>query len=252
MTELKRALTSDKFLNGALEILQPKTGYRAATDPVFLAASVSIKPGQSILELGCGIGVAALCLAHRIPGIAITGLEVQAFYAELARKNAIKNGIDLTIYEGAVENIPKDLRQHSFDHVMFNPPFFKNTEGTAPVDSEKSIAHMTNLTISDWISAGIKRLKPMGYLTFIHHAGVLSEALRCLHGQAGDICIKPLTARPGMPAKRIILRCRKGAQGPLTLLSPLIIHPAQHHHEDEGAFTIEADQILRYGSALRM
>jgi len=33
--------THDLFLNGQLKITQPSDGYRAATDPVFLAASIS-------------------------------------------------------------------------------------------------------------------------------------------------------------------------------------------------------------------
>ena len=46
------ALTRDGFLGGALQIWQPIKGYRAAMDPVFLAASVPAKAGQSVLELG--------------------------------------------------------------------------------------------------------------------------------------------------------------------------------------------------------
>ena len=51
-------LSCDGFLGGRLKIFQPKSGYRAATDPVFLAAAVPAQAGQSVLELGCGAGVA--------------------------------------------------------------------------------------------------------------------------------------------------------------------------------------------------
>ena len=54
-------LTDDGFLDGRLRILQPKAGYRAATDPVLLAAFAPAEPGQSVVELGCGTGVASLC-----------------------------------------------------------------------------------------------------------------------------------------------------------------------------------------------
>ena len=62
-------------------------GYRAGVDPVLLAASVPARAGQSVLDLGCGAGVAALCLAARVPGL-LAGLEVQPAYAALARRNA--------------------------------------------------------------------------------------------------------------------------------------------------------------------
>ena len=53
-------LTEDGFLGGRLQILQPRKGYRAGTDPVLLAAAVPAQAGQSVLELGCGAGVALL------------------------------------------------------------------------------------------------------------------------------------------------------------------------------------------------
>ena len=63
MTFSEQDTTNDGFLGGQLTIRQPRNGYRAATDPVFLAASVPAQHGQSVLELGCGVGVASLCLA---------------------------------------------------------------------------------------------------------------------------------------------------------------------------------------------
>mgnify|MGYP003408994725 CR=1 FL=1 len=56
-------LTDDKFLCGKLQLLQPRKGYRAATDPVLLAAAVPARSGQSVLDLGCGAGAAALSVS---------------------------------------------------------------------------------------------------------------------------------------------------------------------------------------------
>ena len=60
-------LTDDKFLGGQLTLMQPRDGYRAGLDPVFLAASITAHVGESVLDLGCGVGAAALCLGFR-PG----------------------------------------------------------------------------------------------------------------------------------------------------------------------------------------
>jgi len=57
--------TEDKFLGGSLSLLQPKTGYRAGADPVLLASAVDALATQSVLELGCGVGVALFCLMQR-------------------------------------------------------------------------------------------------------------------------------------------------------------------------------------------
>jgi tRNA1Val (adenine37-N6)-methyltransferase len=57
--------TVDGFLGGKLQVEQPVSGYRAATDPVYLAAAVPAKAGQTVLDVGCGVGVASLCLGVR-------------------------------------------------------------------------------------------------------------------------------------------------------------------------------------------
>ena len=46
------ALTDDKFLMGRLRLLQPAKGYRAATDPVLLAAACPAQAGQAVLVNG--------------------------------------------------------------------------------------------------------------------------------------------------------------------------------------------------------
>jgi len=55
-------------------VRQPETGFRAGLDAVMLAAAVP--DGATALELGAGAGTASLCLAARLPSIAITGIEI--------------------------------------------------------------------------------------------------------------------------------------------------------------------------------
>ena len=93
-------LSDDKFIGGRLHLWQPLRGYRAATDPVFLAAACPAAAGESVLDLGCGAGAAALCLAVRVPEVVLSGLEVQPDYAMLARRNAERNGIVMDVVEG--------------------------------------------------------------------------------------------------------------------------------------------------------
>lgn len=242
--------TLDAFLGGALNVLQPKVGYRAATDPVFLAASIPARAGQSVLELGCGVGVAMLCLGHRIPGLKITGLEIQADYAELARQNAQANNIDAHIITADFTEMPRDLREQAFDHVLFNPPFYDALKVSAPENPGKSQAHVTMLGIEDWIVAGLKRLKPKGRLTFIHRTEILPQALGVLARLAGDITVKPLTSRPNQSAKRVIVTCRKGTNGPAVLLPALVIHKEDAHSKDMGSYSAVAQSVLREAIAL--
>jgi tRNA1(Val) A37 N6-methylase TrmN6 len=243
-------LSCDGFLDGRLTILQPLQGYRAATDPVFLAAAVPARAGQSVLELGCGAGVAALCLGARIDRLAITGVEIQPEYAELARRNAIANGQNMRVVEGDLVALSDDLRAQSFDHVMINPPYLARDSGTAAQNSGRERAFREETPLVDWINTALRRLKPKGTLSLIHLAERLPEILGCLNRHAGDIAVKPLSSRQGKPARRVIVRARKSSNGPFCLHSPLIIHDGIAHDGDRDSATVTARHILRGGGAL--
>jgi tRNA1(Val) A37 N6-methylase TrmN6 len=71
------SFTEDRLLGGRVRVRQPADGYRAAIDPVFLAAAVAVEPQQLILDVGCGPGAAMLCLAARVLECRVVGLEMQ-------------------------------------------------------------------------------------------------------------------------------------------------------------------------------
>jgi len=242
-------MTDDGFLDGRLHILQPRDGYRAATDPVFLAAAVPAVAGETVLELGCGAGVALACLLHRVQ-VQATGLELQQEYADLAEQNMSRNGLAAEIMRGDLAEMPAALKAQSFDHVMMNPPFFEAPRHSAPANAGKATAFLEgDIGLPDWIAAGMKRLKPLGRLTIIHRAERLSDILAGLD-KAGDIHILPLAARTSRPARRVIVQARKGAAGPLKLLAPLVLHEGESHAADGDDFSKIARGILRDGNPL--
>ena len=242
-------LTDNGFLDGRVNILQPKTGYRAATDPVFLAATVNARAGETVLELGCGAGVAMACLLHRVPVLA-TGLELQQEYADLAVQNMDRNGFAAEIIVGDLSEMPTRLREKSFDHVMMNPPFYESSRHSAPFDEGKTTAFLEGeVRLEAWISTGMKRLKPLGWLTIIHRVERLPHILQALE-KAGDIRILPLSARAGREAGRVLVQARKGSGGPLRLLAPLVLHTGETHQKDVDDFSSTAREILRDGNAL--
>ncbi|KEO57474.1 tRNA1(Val) (adenine(37)-N6)-methyltransferase [Thioclava indica] len=243
-------LSEDGFLGGRLRIAQPKAGYRSAMDAVFLAAACDACAGQSVLELGCGAGVASLCLGARVAGLRQTGLEVQPRYAALARANAQSNAMTLEVIEGDLAEMPADLRARSFDHIIANPPYFVPQSGTPATDREREHALREVTPLALWLDAGLRRLHPDGMVTLIQQVDRLGDILAGLQGRAGAITVLPIAPRIGRPARRVIVQARKGARAPLELLAPLIVHGAPQHTRDAEDFSEIAHAILRGGQKL--
>ncbi|MGC9417909.1 MAG: tRNA1(Val) (adenine(37)-N6)-methyltransferase [Rhodovulum sp.] len=243
-------VTCDQFLGGRLRIRQPRSGYRAGIDAVLLAAAMPTETGQSVLELGCGVGVASLCLGLRVPGLSLFGVEFQAAYAELARRNAAENGIDLAVTTADLVALPADLRSRSFDHVVANPPYFLRAHGSAAPEPgrEAALAEATPLTL--WVETARRRLAPGGWLTLIQRAERLPALLAAMDARLGSVELLPLAPRVGRPAKLIILRARKGARGTFRLHSPLILHEGSRHERDADSYTPAVSAVLRQGAAL--
>lgn len=241
-------LSDDKFLCGRLRLLQPLKGYRAATDPVLLAAACPAEPGESVLDLGCGAGAAALCLGWRVHGLALSGLELQPDYADLARLNAGRNGIALAVHEGDLARMPAALRR-DFDHVIANPPYYPPSGSPSPL-AGRARAMRVETPLSDWVAAATRRLRPGGWLTLICGADGLPEVLAAMAPKLGSASVLPLAARQGRPALRILLRARKGGRAPFRLLAPLVIHAGPAHDGDRESYTPEANAVLREGADL--
>lgn len=243
-------LTHDDFLGGRIKIWQPRKGYRAGVDPVILAASVPAKSGQSVLELGCGVGVASLCLAARIPDLKISGVEVQGEYAALARRNGIDNALPFDVVTADLRALPADLRQRRFDHVIMNPPYFDRSAGTASDDTGKDIAFGGDTPLRDWLEVGAKRVGPRGYLTLIQRMERLPEVLDGLNGRLGAIVIRPVAGRAGRAPELFLLQARQEGRTPFRMAATLVMHEGAMHQGDQESYTTEVSQALRNGAEL--
>ncbi len=241
-------LSDDKFLMGRLRLLQPVRGYRAATDPVLLAAACPAVAGESVLDLGCGAGAAALCLAARVPGVQLAGLEVQPGYADLARRNAARNGVEMEVVTGDLTAIPRALRR-DFDHVIANPPYYAPGGTPSPI-AERDLALRVETPIAAWVAAAGARLRPGGWLTMIFATPCLPEALAALPPKLGSAAVLPLEPRAARAAPRVILRARKGGRGAFRLMAPFTLHAGAGHDGDRESYTPEANAVLREGADL--
>jgi tRNA1(Val) A37 N6-methylase TrmN6 len=231
----------DTFLDGRVTARQPEAGFRSGTDAVFLAAAVPAERGQAALELGAGAGAASLCLAARVPGVAVTGVELDPALAAMARENAAASGLEATFAAADIFALPPELKR-DFAQVFANPPF--HGEGAVSPDPARARALMDDGALPQWLSIGLQRTVSGGFFTMILRADRLHEALAAL--PKSGVNIFPLWPREGMAAKRVILQARKGSRAPMGLLAGLALHEA------DGRYTAAAEAILRDGASLAM
>ncbi|MEO8560172.1 MAG: methyltransferase [Rhodospirillales bacterium] len=242
------AISQDALLDGRVRLLQPVAGYRVAIDAVILAAAIEAEANETILDVGMGAGAASLCLAARVPGCRVVGVEVQRELAALASRNVQLNGMEArveTIVADVAKRMPPRLAPGTFHHVMTNPPHLAPDSATAPRDPSKSIANVeSSADLGAWLNFCLIMLRSKGSLTVIHRADRLGEILALLKGKAGEIVIFPLWPGEGKAAKRVLVRARKSVATPLALAPGLVLH------EDNGDYTVAAEEVLRHAAAL--
>lgn len=241
-------LTQDSLLDGAVRLSQKRNGYRAAIDPVLLAAAVpAVRSGGRVLDLGTGTGAALLCYLHRNVGAEGIGVELDADVAAIARMNADNNDLTdrMTIINTDIGSLSAICDGGApFDQVFTNPPYLDASSADANANADKARSTIEGrLTMSDWIKTGLGQLRHKGGFTIVQRADRLDAILAALHGRAGDVEVIPLWPRAGVAAKRVIVRARKGVRGGAAMLPGLVLHG------DGQSYTAAAEGVLRRGES---
>lgn len=240
--------TNDAFLGGKVYALQPKRGFRSGIDAVLMAAAIPAQTNDTVLELGCGVGIASLCLGARVTGLTLTGVELQPDYADLATKNAMSNKANITIICADLRSLPIDLRQQQFSHVMMNPPYYDRAQGNSAKDAGRDVALAGDTPLGDWLDVGIKRLAPKGTLTIIQHMTRLPEVLTAVNGRLGSIKLRPIAAQANAAPGLFLLQAKHSGRGPFMMSCPLVMHGNLVKQGDVESYTTAAKKILRDGA----
>jgi tRNA1(Val) A37 N6-methylase TrmN6 len=239
-------LTEDAFLGTTLSVLQPKRGYRAGLDAVFLAATIDAPQSDTyrILDVGAGAGVVSLCIAARLAHVRVSLVEMQPDLIAIAAENIMRNGFAdrLDVWAGDVlaGRMEAPFEEGLFDHVVSNPPFYELQAMRPSSERLKARSHALPAGgLEAWVRFMVRMTRPGGQVTLIHRAECLDELLTVMAKRFGGLIIQPLHARPGEVARRVVVRGTKGSRAPLRLLPGLILHGAGHTYRPE------IDRVLR-------
>jgi tRNA1Val (adenine37-N6)-methyltransferase len=195
-------------------------------------------------DLGTGVGVIALGLAHLDERAQVTAVELQPRLASLARRNAGENGladrvrvveVDLADEAAARAALPGA----SFELVASNPPYRPLGEGPAnPVGEEAIARHEVRLTVGALAREARRLLVPGGRAAIVYPAERLPSLLAALDGESlRPVRLRLVHPRAHEPANRVLVEARKGAKTLLTVEPPLYLY-------DADGYTAEAKQLL--------
>jgi len=239
--------TEDRLLGGRVLLRQPRKGLRAGLDAVLLAAAVPARPGERVLEAGCGSGAAFLCVAARVPGLAVLGVERDPGLAALAAANAAANGLArdaVALHAADVRDVALARALPPCDHAFANPPYWPG--GSAPPDAaRRGATHEAGAALADWARFLAAALRPRGSLSLILPAARLQAGVAALAAAGcGGVRLVPFWPRAGMPARRVLLQAKRGGRGPARVGPGVVLHEA------DGRFSAAAEAVLRGAAPL--
>ncbi|MCL2789901.1 MAG: methyltransferase [Desulfobulbus sp.] len=230
----RHAVTDDTLFGGRLVCRQPRDGYRFSMDAVLAAHFVQPRPGQRMLDLGCGCGIIGLLVCFRHPEVMVAGLESQEALAALAEENVRRNGFAsrFAVLRGDVRAIGALVPPESIDVIVCNPPYGGRETGRLNRDTQAAHArHELQGTIDDFVRAAAFAVKNRGQVVFIYPARRCNVLLAAF--QARRLTPKRLLPVYSSPdaacACLVLVEARKNGGEQIDILTPFFIH-----HRDGG------------------
>jgi tRNA1Val (adenine37-N6)-methyltransferase len=172
--------TIDGLLDGRLQLIQSREGYRFSVDALFLAEFATVKPGDFLVDLGTGCGVIPLILLLTTPLRQALGIEIQRDLACQASRNACLNGLSrkMKILQADIRHPP--LSPRTADIVICNPPYRKADSGRINPNTSRAVArHEILVSLEDLLKTARYLMRIKGRFAIIFPAERLTDLLSC-------------------------------------------------------------------------
>ena len=226
-SEIRPGERPDDLQIGGLELIQDPEKFCFGVDAVFLSDFVRVRPGESVLDVGTGNGIIPVLLSAKTEARHITGLEIQADTAEMARRSVAHNHLEdrIDIVTGDIKEAAELFRPAFFDVITTNPPYMLADHGIRNPDDAKAVArHEILCTLDDILRESMRLMQDKSRFYMIHRPFRLTEIMIKMH----EYKIEPKRIRFIHPyidkePTMVLIEGVRGAKPRVTVEPPLII-----------------------------
>jgi S-adenosylmethionine-diacylgycerolhomoserine-N-methlytransferase len=182
-----------------------------------LIRNLDLKPGQRLVEIGCGTARNLIAIARRYPQAKLYGLDASAQMLETARLRLAKAGLGgrVRLVHGLAENLsPAAFGEESFDHALFSyslsmiPGWRQALAAAGPALSSQGLVHIVDFGDFHTLAGRKILLAWLGLFHVSPRVELLAELLAGLEAEFGE---KALVLLPGRYA--FLLSLSKGKLG---------------------------------------
>ena len=227
-SELRPGERLDDLQIGGLELIQDPKKFCFGVDAVFLSDFVRVRPGENVLDLGTGNGIIPVLLSAKTEARHITGLEIQADTAEMARRSVAHNHLEdrIDIVTGDIKEAAELFKPAFFDVITTNPPYMLADHGMRNPDDAKAIArHEVLCSLDDILRESMRLMQDKSRFYMIHRPFRLTEIMIKMH----QYKIEPKRIRfihPYIDKEPVMVLVEgvRGAKPRVTVEPPLIIY----------------------------
>lgn len=237
MCKLKENERIDDLNRNGYKIIQDMKRFCFGMDAVLLSGFVKLKKGSLVLDIGTGTGIIPILLEAKTLAAHLTGLEIQAESADMARRSISLNNLEqkIDIITGDIKEAEHLFAAASFDVITTNPPYMIGCHGIKNPNEAKAIArHEIACTLRDIVEKSAYLLKPGGHLFMVHRPFRLVEIFSTmvefgLEPKRMQMVYPYVDKEPNM----VLIEACRGGKSRLKVEKPLIVYKEQNCYTDE-------------------